>query len=50
MENLYALELKKSFSQQILLLSKTIEALTARVSLLEDMVIDAELERKEGSK
>ena len=50
MENLYALELKKSFSEQILILSKTIEALTARLAVLEDVVIDAELERKEGSK
>jgi hypothetical protein len=50
MENLYAMELKKSFNLQILLLSKTIESLTARLSLLEDLIIDAGLADKVGAK
>lgn len=45
MDNLELLALKKSFSEQILMMSKTIEALTARLAVLEDVVIDAELAR-----
>lgn len=45
MDNLELLALKKTLSEQILMMSKTIEALTARLSVLEDVVVDAELAR-----
>ena len=46
MDNKELVDLKKNLTEQILVMSKIIEALTARLSLLEDVVVDAELEAR----